>query len=105
MHEVEDKEPALPGTVYVAPPNYHVLVERERTLALSTDDRLHYSRPAVDVLFESAAEAYGAAIAGVVLTGASNDGALGLRAIERAGGLCLVQSPATAVAIRSASPP
>jgi two-component system chemotaxis response regulator CheB len=98
VREIEDKEPVARGTVYVAPPGYHALVEREGTFALSADELLHFSRPAVDVLFESAAGAYGARLVGIVLTGANEDGARGLRAIERAGGLCVVQRPDTAVA-------
>ena len=98
VKEAEDKEPIAPGVVYIAPPNYHLLIERGRTFALSDDQVLHFSRPAIDVLFESAAEAYGDRLAGVVLTGASEDGAAGLAAIKRAGGLAIVQSPATASA-------
>lgn len=98
VKEAEDKEPIAPGVVYVAPPNYHLLIERGRTFALSDDQLLHFSRPAIDVLFESAAEAYGNRLAGVVLTGASEDGAAGLAAIKRAGGLAIVQLPATASA-------
>jgi two-component system chemotaxis response regulator CheB len=98
VKEAEDKEPLAPGVVYVAPPNYHLLIERGRTFALSDDEQLHFSRPAIDVLFESAAEAYGDRLAGVVLTGASEDGAAGLAAIKRGGGLAIVQSPATASA-------
>jgi two-component system chemotaxis response regulator CheB len=94
VKEAEDKEPFLPGTIYLAPPDYHLLVERGHTLALSVDGPLHFSRPAIDVLFESAAEAYGARLAGVILTGANEDGAQGLAAIGRAGGQIAVQSPA-----------
>jgi two-component system chemotaxis response regulator CheB len=97
VREAEDKEPVAAGTVYVAPPGYHLLIERERTFALSMDDAVLFSRPAIDVLFETAAEVYGAHAAGVVLTGASHDGARGLRAIEDAGGACIVQRPETAV--------
>jgi len=96
VREIEDKDPVVPGVVFVAPPDYHALIERERTFALSSDDLVHFSRPAIDVLFESAADAYGDRLAGVVLSGANADGARGLAAIERAGGTCLVQAPATA---------
>ncbi|HVZ72430.1 MAG TPA: chemotaxis protein CheB [Polyangia bacterium] len=98
VREIEDKVPVAPGVVWVAPPGYHVLVERDHTFALSVDELVHFSRPSIDVLFESAAEAYGARLAGVLLTGANADGARGLLAIENAGGLCFVQAPATAVA-------
>ena len=93
VREVEDKEPADPGVIYVAPPNHHLLVERGGTFALSDDQLLHFSRPAIDVLFVSAAGAYGGRLAGVLLSGANADGADGLVAIKRAGGLAIVQSP------------
>jgi two-component system, chemotaxis family, protein-glutamate methylesterase/glutaminase len=94
VREVDDKEPAEPGVVYVAPPNYHLLIERGRTFALSDDEPVHFSRPAIDALFESAADAFGARLAGVLLSGANEDGAAGLAAIQRAGGVVIVQSPA-----------
>jgi two-component system chemotaxis response regulator CheB len=92
MKLAEDKEPITPGTIYFAPPDYHLLVEAGRTFALSQDERLHFSRPAVDVLFESAAEAYGDRLMGVILSGANADGANGLRAVADAGGLAVVQA-------------
>ena len=88
----EDKEPIEGGTIYFATPDYHLLVEKGRTFALSVDERVHYSRPAIDVLFESAAETYGERLLGVILSGANADGAAGLRAIARAGGITAVQS-------------
>jgi two-component system chemotaxis response regulator CheB len=93
--DVEDKQDLRPGTVYLAPPDYHVIVERGH-LGLSLDDRVQYSRPSIDVLFESAAKSYGPCVAAVVLTGANADGAEGLRAVKRAGGFTVVQDPATA---------
>jgi two-component system chemotaxis response regulator CheB len=96
--EAEDKQPLAPGVIYLAPPDYHLLVEEDETLALSADELVHYSRPSIDVLFESAADAYGSALLGVVLSGANEDGAAGLSAIARAGGLTLVQAPQGAVA-------
>ncbi|HEY6560274.1 MAG TPA: chemotaxis protein CheB [Polyangiaceae bacterium] len=98
VREAEDKEPLAAGTVYIAAPNYHLLIEKTRTFSLSVDDPVNFSRPAIDVLFESAAYAYGPALAGVVLTGASADGALGLLRIAEAGGTALVQHPDTAAA-------
>ena len=98
VREIEDKEPVVPGVVFVAPPGYHALVERGRTFALSMDDLVHFSRPAIDVLFESAAEAYGDRLAGVILSGANADGARGLAAIARGGGVCVVQAADTALA-------
>ncbi len=96
VKEAEDKEPALPGFVYFGPSDYHMLVEADRTLSLSADAPVLYSRPSIDVLFESAADAYGAALVGVILTGANEDGAAGLRAICAAGGVALVENPETA---------
>ncbi len=101
MKVVEDKEPVTPGTIYFAPPDYHLLVERQpieghRTFALSIDSRVHYARPSIDVLFESAAEAFGDRVMGVILSGANADGAAGLRAIAEAGGMPVVQSLETA---------
>lgn len=95
IHEVEDKEPILPAHVYLAPADYHLLVE-QHTFALSTEAPVWHARPAIDVLFLSAADVYGARLVGVVLTGASHDGAQGLAAIKQRGGLALVQDPATA---------
>jgi two-component system chemotaxis response regulator CheB len=96
VKEAEDKEPLSPATVYVAPPNYHLLVERNRSFALSVDDPVLFSRPAIDVLFESAADALGPATLGVLLSGGNDDGARGLDRIARAGGITLVQSPESA---------
>ena len=87
----EDKEPIVGGKIYFATPDYHLLIEKGRTFALSQDERVHYSRPAIDVLFESAAEAYGERVLGVILSGANADGASGLRAIAAAGGITAVQ--------------
>ena len=96
VKEAEDKEPLQPGTVYLAPPDYHLLVETENALALSSDEAVNHSRPAIDVLFETAADAFGPALTGIVLTGANHDGALGLKAVSNAGGVAIVQDPATA---------
>jgi two-component system, chemotaxis family, protein-glutamate methylesterase/glutaminase len=92
----EDKEPIVGGTIYFATPDYHLLIEKGRTFALSVDERVHYSRPAIDVLFETAAEAYGERVLGVILSGANQDGARGLRAIAAAGGITAVQALDTA---------
>ena len=91
--EAEDKAPASPGVIHVAPPDYHLLVEPGPCLALSVDEPVLYSRPSIDVLFESAADVFGAGLLGIILTGASADGALGLQAVQRAGGTSLVQDP------------
>lgn len=98
VHEARERWPVQPGVIHVTPPGYHLLIERDRHFALSVDAPEHYSRPSIDVLFESAAEAYGARLVGVMLTGASPDGAHGLACIRRSGGLAIVQDPAEAVA-------
>jgi two-component system chemotaxis response regulator CheB len=86
------------GSVYFAPPDYHLLVERDRRCSLSIEPAVRFSRPSVDVLFGSAAAAYRSGLAAVVLTGASDDGAEGLRAVHAAGGIAIVQEPASAEA-------
>lgn len=93
--EAQDKTLITPGHVYVAPADYHLLVEGNH-FALSTEAAVAYARPSIDVLFESAAEAWGKAAIGVILTGTGQDGAQGLAAIKRYGGLTVVQAPATA---------
>ncbi|HUN39813.1 MAG TPA: chemotaxis protein CheB [Acetobacteraceae bacterium] len=98
VREAQDKEPMSGGTVYFAPPDYHLLVEQDRTLSLSNDVPVLYSRPSINVLFESAADAYGPGLIGIVLTGANNDGATGLKAIAEAGGTVIVQTPDSAYA-------
>ena len=110
VHEIEDKTPLAPGGVYVAPAEYHVLVEVGQ-LQLSTEEPVRFSRPSIDVALETAAEAYGRSAIGVVLTGANDDGAAGLAAVRRRGGMAIVQDPATAegpampaAAIASAAP-
>ena len=106
-----EKEPFLPGTAYFAPPDYHLLIDWDRTLALSADPKECYSRPSIDVLFESAASVYGPGLLGILLTGASNDGTAGMARINELGGLTVVQDPHTAehptmprAAIAGASP-
>jgi two-component system chemotaxis response regulator CheB len=98
VKEAEDKEPIVAGTVFLAPGGYHLLVERDRTLALSLDPPVHFCRPAVDVLFETAVDAFADRLVGVVLTGLGSDGAAGLACIARAGGWTIVQDPGTAEA-------
>jgi two-component system chemotaxis response regulator CheB len=95
--EPDDKAPLAPGVVYVAPGNYHMLVELGgRSIALSTDAAVRFARPSIDVLFESLAHGVGRDAIGIVLTGASDDGARGAEAIKRAGGRVLVQTPESA---------
>lgn len=96
VRDAESSEPIERGCIYFAPSDYHLLVEPDRRCALSIEPPVNFSRPAIDVLFESAAVAYGPRLAGVVLTGANADGAVGLRAIDAAGGVSVVQDPSTA---------
>lgn len=96
--EAEDKMPLENDRIYFAPPNYHLLVEAGGFVALSVDEPVHYSRPSIDVLFDSAASAFGPGAVGVLLTGANADGAQGLRNIQKKGGQTYVQSPETAEA-------
>jgi two-component system chemotaxis response regulator CheB len=93
VREADDKEPIEPGTIYLAPPDYHLLVEPDKRLSLSSEEPVHYSRPSIDVLFETAAEAFGPRMIGVILTGANDDGARGLKGIRDAGGITIVQRP------------
>jgi two-component system chemotaxis response regulator CheB len=93
--EIEDKDPLRPGTVHVAPANYHVLIE-DGYASLTVEEPVRFSRPSIDVMFSSAADTYGAAAIGVVLTGANEDGARGLAHIVKRGGVALVQDPKTA---------
>jgi two-component system chemotaxis response regulator CheB len=96
VREAEDKDELQPGTVYVAAPDYHVLVDENR-LSLSTDEPVQYARPSIDVLLQTAAESYRDRCVGVVLTGANDDGARGLARVVELGGLAIVQDPASAV--------
>lgn len=96
VQEAEDQQPLLPGHLYFAPPDYHLLVDQGPRLALSIDPPVLFSRPSIDVLFHSAADCYGAKLLGVLLSGANADGAEGLAAIHAAGGHAVVQAPATA---------
>ena len=96
VREIEDKDALAAATIHVAPPNYHVLLERDLRVALSVDAPVNFSRPSIDVAFGSAAAALGDRACGVILSGANEDGAAGLASIAIAGGLALIQSPDTA---------
>ena len=98
VKEADTDEAVTPGTAYLAPPNYHLLVERDETLALSVDPPVNFARPSVDVLFSSAADAFGSGLIGVILTGAGADGSQGLKMVKERGGLAIVQDPAEAEA-------
>lgn len=95
--EPEDKQPVLPRRIYLAPQNYHLLIEDDGTFSLDYSEPLHYSRPSIDVSFGSVAEAYGPRAVGILLSGASKDGAAGIEQIIAAGGTGIVQDPATAL--------
>lgn len=96
--EAQERSPAAPGVVHVAPSGYHLLVEHDHHFSLSADPRVTYARPSIDVLFETAAEAWHAGLVAVLMTGANSDGAHGLAAVRQRGGFALVQDPATAEA-------
>ncbi|RZI94327.1 MAG: chemotaxis protein CheB [Variovorax sp.] len=111
VRDAEDKAPVEPATLYFASPGYHLSIERDRHFSLSCEPPLHWSRPAIDILMASAADAYGPALAGLLLTGANEDGGAGMARIHRAGGLTAVQDPSEALvstmpmaAIKSHSP-
>lgn len=96
VHEAQDNEPLEPGTIVFAPPDYHLLLDVGPRLSLSVDAPVHFSRPAIDILFESAADLFGERTLGILLSGANADGAQGLAAIDQAQGLCIVQAPDSA---------
>ncbi len=98
VKEAEDKEPIKNGVIYISPPGYHLLIEPDKTLSLSIDEYVNYSRPSVDVLFESAAFVFKNSLIGILLTGANEDGGRGLKAIYNNGGLVIVQDPEEALA-------
>jgi two-component system, chemotaxis family, protein-glutamate methylesterase/glutaminase len=96
LKEADEKEKIENGVVYIAPPNYHLLIEKDKTFSLTIDERVNYSRPSIDVLFESAAEVYKSSLIGVVLTGSNHDGTNGIKRIKQYGGLVIIQNPETA---------
>lgn len=96
VKEAEDKEPLCPAHIYFAPAGYHILVEEDKTFSLSVDEKVNFSCPSIDVLFESAADVYRENLIGVILTGANHDGATGLQKVKKYGGLTIVQHPGDA---------
>lgn len=96
IKEADEKEEIKIGNIYIAPPNYHLLIEKNKTFSLTIDERVNFARPAIDVLFESAAEAYENKLIGIILTGSSSDGTKGLKKIKQFGGLTIAQDPKTA---------
>lgn len=93
IREIQDKEPVLPGNVYIAPANKHLLFNNNKQFSLTDDPPIHYSRPSIDVCMNSAAENFGSKLIGILLTGANSDGASGMKSINDAGGVTLVQDP------------
>ena len=98
VKEADEKEVIKAGHVYIAPPNYHLLIEENYSLSLTTSEKKNYSRPSIDILFETASFAYGRSLIGIVLTGANSDGSEGLLKIKNAGGYSIVQKPSEAEA-------
>ncbi|MDF2455888.1 MAG: chemotaxis protein CheB [Cytophagaceae bacterium] len=96
VKEVEDKDPVLAGNIYLAPSDYHLLFEKKHIFSLDDSEKINYSRPSIDVTFESAAEAYGATVSAILLSGSNADGTEGLLAIHAQGGVTIVQDPETA---------
>jgi len=96
IKQADEKEKIESGFVYIAPPDYHLLVEDNKTFSLSADEPVRYSRPSIDVLFETAAVVYKDSLVGIILTGANNDGAAGTVAVKKSGGLTIAQAPAEA---------
>ncbi|RZJ67474.1 MAG: chemotaxis protein CheB [Flavobacterium sp.] len=96
VREVEDKVELVPGNVYIAPSDYHLLFEKNGLLSLDASEKVNYSRPSIDVIFESAADVYGEMAIAVLLSGSNADGTDGLKAISEAGGVTIVQSPESA---------
>jgi len=96
IKEADEKEKIETGNVYIAPSNYHLMIEKDKTFSLTVDEYVNFARPSIDVLFESAAEAYKKKLIGIVLTGSNNDGTKGIKRIKECGGLAIIQDPKTA---------
>lgn len=96
VREVEDKDPIKPGMIYLAPADYHLLIEREHFFSLDYSEKVNFSRPSIDVTFESAAEIYGKDLIAIILSGANEDGCKGLAAVKAAGGTIIAQDPKSA---------
>jgi len=96
VKEAEEKDVLQPNTIYIAPADYHLLLEKDKTFSLDVSEKVNYSRPSIDVTFESAAEAYGPSLMAVLLSGANADGAEGMKQVKALGGTCVVQTPASA---------
>jgi two-component system, chemotaxis family, protein-glutamate methylesterase/glutaminase len=96
VREAEEKEPVLPNMIYIAPADYHLLLEKDHTFSLDVSEKVNYSRPSIDISFESAAEVYGPSLLAILLSGANADGAAGMKKVKELGGTCIVQDPNSA---------
>ncbi|NIJ54303.1 chemotaxis protein CheB [Dyadobacter arcticus] len=94
--EVDDKDPVVPGNIYLAPADYHLLIEKNRTFSLDYSEKVNFSRPSIDVTFESASEIYGKALVALILSGANEDGTQGMLCIQKRGGRTIAQKPESA---------
>ena len=97
VREIEDKDPVLPGAIYIAPVDYHLLIEKDLLFSLDLSEKIHYSRPSIDITFECASEVYGSRLACLLLSGANADGVHGLEMTKLRGGTIAVQDPETAM--------
>jgi two-component system, chemotaxis family, protein-glutamate methylesterase/glutaminase len=93
VKEASNTEEIAPGVVYFAPPDHHLLIEEDNTLTLTAGEKVNFSRPSIDIMFETAANVYREALTGILLTGANSDGSLGLKVIKQHGGITIVQDP------------
>ena len=96
VKEVDEKEPILPGTIYIAPSDYHLLIEQDHTFSLDYSEKVNYSRPSIDVTFQSAAEVYRQNLVCLLLSGSNSDGVSGLKSVKSWGGMALIQDPESA---------
>ncbi|HPE44132.1 MAG TPA: chemotaxis protein CheB [Bacteroidales bacterium] len=96
VKEADEREKIKQGFAYIAPPNFHLLIEADQTFSLTVEEKVNYARPAIDVLFETAASVYRERLIGIILTGANHDGANGVKVIKAYGGFTMAQNPATA---------
>jgi two-component system, chemotaxis family, protein-glutamate methylesterase/glutaminase len=97
VKEAEEKEIIRPGFIYIAPADYHLLIERDGSFSLDYSEKINFSRPSIDVSFECAADVFGGRVIGILLSGGNADGVAGLKSIRRAGGKCVIQDPGSAL--------
>lgn len=98
VKEIEEKEPLISGKIYIAPPGYHLLIEKNKTFSLDASEKINFSRPSIDVSFTSAAEVFGKNLVAILLSGANSDGSDGLQKVHKTGGYTMIQNPDSAVA-------